>query len=83
MNTRERSGVEPASLRSDAVALLPTDPLSPSRTRALVAIMVALIAILSVVATLMITRGWNNDAVQSRVEQQENERRTQMPRLDD
>ena len=44
--------------------------------------MVALIAILSIVATVMITRGWDNETVQSQVEQQETQRRTEMPRLD-
>lgn len=82
-NTRVWTSVDFPSHRTDSVAILPTDPLSPSRSRALVVTMVALIALLSIVATLMITRGWDNDTVQTRVEQQENERRTQMPRLDD
>ena len=64
------------------MALLPDDPLSRSRSRALVVTMVALIAILSIVATVMITRGWDNETVQSQVEQQETQRRTEMPRLD-
>ena len=65
------------------MALLPSDPLPPSRTRWLVGTMVFLILALSVVATVMITQGWGNEDVQSQVEQQETERRTQMPRLGD
>ena len=64
------------------MALLPSDPLPPSRTRLLIGAMVVLIAVLSIVATVMITQGWGNDDVQRQVEQQETERRTQMPRLD-
>jgi hypothetical protein len=37
---------------------------------------------LSVLATVLITRGWGDDEVQRQVEQQEQERRSQMPRLD-
>ncbi len=65
------------------MALLPSDPLTPSRTRLLVGTMVFLIFLLSIVATVMITQGWENEDVQSQVEQQETERRTQMPRLND
>ena len=65
------------------MAILPPDPLPPSRSRALVATMVVMILVLSVVATVMITRGWDDDAVQSQVEQQEAERREQMPRFDE
>ena len=65
------------------MALLPSDPLSKRHTRLLIGTMVVLIAVLSVVATVMITRGWDNDTVQRQVEQQETERRTQMPRLNE
>ena len=58
-------------------------PLSRSQSRAFAAAFVAAILVLSVVATLMITRGWDNDDVQRQVEQQENERREQMPRFSD
>ncbi|WP_412067392.1 hypothetical protein [Rubrivirga sp. IMCC43871] len=56
-------------------------PLSRSQSRLFAAVFVAAILILSVVATLMITRGWGNDAVQGQVEQQETERREAMPKL--
>lgn len=56
--------------------------LSPTQSKRLVVTMVALIFGLSLLATVLITRGWGNDTVQRRVEQQETERRVQMPRLD-
>lgn len=56
-------------------------PLSRSQSRLFAAVFVAAILILSVVATLLITRGWANDDVQGQVEQQETERRQAMPKL--
>ena len=38
---------------------------------------------LSVLATVTITRGWANDDVQRQVEEQETQRRMEMPRLDE
>lgn len=58
-------------------------PLTRRQSRRLVATMVLLILGLSLLATLLITRGWGDDTVQRQVEQQETERRSQMPRLDD
>ncbi|WP_420454120.1 hypothetical protein [Rubrivirga sp.] len=56
-------------------------PLTRRQTRTFVAVMVGLILTLSVLATVLITRGWADDDVQRQVEQQETERRQQMPRL--
>lgn len=56
-------------------------PLTRSQTRTFVGVLVALILGLSVLATVLITRGWANDDVQRQVEEQESERRSQMPRL--
>ncbi len=56
-------------------------PLSRTQTRTFVAVMVGLMLALSVLATVLITRGWANQDVQRQVEQQENERRQAMPRL--
>ena len=56
-------------------------PLSHSQTRRFVVVLVALMIVLSVVATVMITRGWANDDVQEQVRDKEAERRDQMPRL--
>ena len=58
-------------------------PLSRPQTRTFVAVLVVLILALSVVATVMITRGWANEGVQEQVEAQESERREQMPRFQD
>ena len=46
-----------------------------------VLVLVVLMLGLSVLATVMITRGWSNETVQEQVEQQESERRQAMPRL--
>ena len=62
--------------------LLPEQTLTRAQTRRFVAVLVALILGLSVLATVLITRGWGDDDVQSQVRQQETERRTAMPRLD-
>ena len=56
-------------------------PLSRPQTRAFVLVLVVLMLGLSVLATVMITRGWSNETVQEQVEQQESERRQAMPRL--
>lgn len=66
----------------ETVGLIPTQTLTRSQTRALVAVMVALMLGLSVLATVLITRGWGDPTVQRQVDQQETERRMQMPRLD-
>lgn len=55
--------------------------LTRSQTRAFVAVLAVLMLGLSVVATVLITRGWSNEDVQSQVEAQETERRLAMPRL--
>ncbi len=64
------------------VALIPSNALTRSQTRVFVAVLVVLILGLSVVATVMITRGWGNPTVQDQVREQETERRLAMPRLD-
>ena len=56
-------------------------PLSPTQSRRFVIAMVALMIGLSVLATVLITRGWADDTVQDQVRQQEDERREAMPRL--
>ena len=45
-------------------------PLSRPQTRAFVLVLVVLMLGLSVLATVMITRGWSNETVQEQVEQQ-------------
>ena len=56
-------------------------PLSRSQTRTFVAVLVGLMLGLSVLATVLITRGWADEDVQRQVEEQESERVQQMPRL--
>ena len=56
-------------------------PLSRTQSRRFVIVMVALMLGLSVLATVLITRGWADSAVQDRVRAQETERRQEMPRL--
>lgn len=56
-------------------------PLSPRQSRRFVVAFVGLMLALAVLATVLITRGWADEDVQRRVEQQEAERRSQMPRL--
>ncbi|MGB3543712.1 hypothetical protein [Rubrivirga sp.] len=56
-------------------------PLSRSQTRTFVAVFAAAMLGLSVLATFLITRGWDNDDIQTQVEAQETERRMAMPRL--
>lgn len=58
-------------------------PLTRTQTRTFVAVMVGLILGLSVLATVLITRGWENEDVQEQVRQQETERMQQMPRFSD
>ncbi|MEM0961383.1 MAG: hypothetical protein AAGK21_02425 [Bacteroidota bacterium] len=56
-------------------------PLNRSQSRTFVGVFVALIVVLSVVATVLITRGWGNEDVQRQVEEQESQRRSDMPRF--
>jgi len=58
-------------------------PLTRTQTRTFVAVLVILMVGLSVLATVTITRGWANDDVQRQVEEQETQRRMEMPRLDE
>lgn len=58
-------------------------PLSRSRTRQFVILFVGLIIGLSVLATVLITRGWEDEDLQEQVSEMEQERRSQMPRLND
>ena len=58
-------------------------PLTRSQTRTFVAVLVGLMLGLSVLATVLITRGWENEDVQEQVRQQETERVRQMPKLSD
>ena len=57
--------------------------MTPAQTRRFVAALVALMLGLSVLATVLITRGWNDDDLQEQVEDIETDRRRQMPRLDE
>ena len=66
----------------ETVGLIPSQTLTRSQTRTFVAVLAALMLGLSVLATALIVRGWGDQTVQRQVEQQETERRTQMPRLD-
>ena len=56
-------------------------PLSRSQTRTFVAVFAGAALLLSILATVLITRGWGDDDIQSQVEAQETERRMAMPRL--
>lgn len=58
-------------------------PLSPSQSQRFVLAFVVAILALSVLATVLIVRGWGNDDLQEQVSEQESERRSQMPRLSD
>ncbi len=55
--------------------------LSRTQSRLFVVAFLAMLIGLSVFATVMITRGWNNQGLQQRVQQQEAERNAQEPRL--
>ena len=46
-------------------------------------VFVVAIFALSVLATVLIVRGWGDDTLQEQVSEQESERRSQMPRLSD
>jgi hypothetical protein len=46
-------------------------PLSPRRSRTLVLALVAAVVGLAVLATVLITRGWSDEALQERVQQLE------------
>ena len=56
-------------------------PLSRRQSKLFAAGFAVAILILSVVATVMITNGWENDDVQRQVNEQETERREAMPRF--
>ena len=56
-------------------------PLTQPQTRTFVAVFVGLMLALSVLATVLITRGWRDEGVQEQVREQETERMQGMPRL--
>ena len=56
-------------------------PLSPVRNRLFVVAFVSMLLGLSVLAAVMITRGWKDTDLQRRVSQQEAERNAEAPRL--
>lgn len=58
-------------------------PLSRSQSRRFVILFIGLILGLAVLATVLITRGWGDEDLQEQVSEQESERRSQMPRLDE
>ena len=53
------------------------------QTRRFVVALVVLMLGLSVLATVLITRGWGDDDLQEQVEDIERDRREAMPRLDE
>lgn len=55
--------------------------LSPARSRLFVVAFMAMLVGLSLFAAIMITRGWKNEGLQERVQQQESERNANEPRL--
>lgn len=57
--------------------------MTPTQTRRFVIVFVALMLGLSLLATVLITRGWGDDQLQDQVEGMERERREAMPRLND
>ena len=57
--------------------------MTPAQTRRFVVVLVALMLGLSVLATVLITRGWGDDGLQDQVEDIERDRREAMPRLDE
>lgn len=57
--------------------------MTPAQTRRFVVALVALMLGLSVLATVLITRGWGDEELQDQVEDIERDRRQQMPRLDE
>ena len=54
-----------------------------TQTRRFVVALVVLMLGLSVLATVLITRGWADEELQEQVEEIERDRREAMPRLDD
>lgn len=56
--------------------------MTPPQTRRFVVVLVVLMLGLSLLATVLITRGWGNDDLQDQVEDIERDRREAMPRLD-
>ena len=58
-------------------------PLSRSQSRAFVATLVVLMLALSVLATVLITRGWADEDLQDQVSDMEGRRTSEMPRLSD
>ncbi|MDT0632242.1 hypothetical protein RQM47_06925 [Rubrivirga sp. S365] len=57
--------------------------MTSTQTRRFVIVFVALMLGLSVLATVLITRGWGDDELQEQVGEIERDRREAMPRLDD
>lgn len=57
--------------------------MTPTQTRRFVVVFVALMLGLSVLATVLITRGWADEDLQEQVEDIERDRRQAMPRLDE
>ena len=57
--------------------------LSPRQTRRFVVAFVAVVLGLSVLATVLITRGWQDDDLQEQVSDMEDRRQSEMPRLDE
>lgn len=58
-------------------------PLSPIQSRRFVLVLVAVTLGLSVLAAVLITRGWADADLQEQVSEQERERREAMPRLNE
>ena len=58
-------------------------PLSRTQSRRFVLLFVAMIVGLAVLATILITQGWADETLQGQVSEIEEERRSQMPRLND
>lgn len=57
--------------------------LTPTQTRRFVAAFVAVLLGLSILATVLITRGWQDEELQEEVEEIEREERLRMPRLNE
>ena len=57
--------------------------MTPAQTRRFVVVLVAVMLGLSVLATVLITRGWADEDLQDQVEDIEQDRRQAMPRLDE
>lgn len=57
--------------------------LSPKQTRRFVIAFVVIAIGLSVLATVLITRGWQDEDLQEQVSDMENRRQSELPRLDE